>query len=33
MTNDVAQASPDASPSKQPPGMFLLFGVEMWERF
>jgi len=33
MTNDVAQASPDASPSKQPPGLFLLFGVEMWERF
>jgi POT family proton-dependent oligopeptide transporter len=33
MTNDMAQASPDASPSKQPPGLFLLFGVEMWERF
>jgi POT family proton-dependent oligopeptide transporter len=33
MTNDVAQASPDASSSKQPPGLFLLFGVEMWERF
>ena len=33
MKNDVAQASPDASPSKQPPGLFLLFGVEMWERF
>jgi POT family proton-dependent oligopeptide transporter len=33
MNNDVAQASPDASPSKQPPGLFLLFGVEMWERF
>jgi POT family proton-dependent oligopeptide transporter len=33
MTTDVAQASPDASPSKQPPGLFLLFGVEMWERF
>jgi POT family proton-dependent oligopeptide transporter len=33
MTNDVAQACPDVSPSKQPPGLFLLFGVEMWERF
>ena len=33
MNNDVAQASPDASPTKQPPGLFLLFGVEMWERF
>jgi proton-dependent oligopeptide transporter, POT family len=33
MNNDVAQASPDAGPSKQPPGLFLLFGVEMWERF
>jgi POT family proton-dependent oligopeptide transporter len=33
MNNDVAQASPDAGPTKQPPGLFLLFGVEMWERF
>ena len=33
MNNDVAQARPDASPTKQPPGLFLLFGVEMWERF
>jgi len=33
MTNDVARASPDASSTKQPPGLFLLFGVEMWERF
>jgi amino acid/peptide transporter (Peptide:H+ symporter), bacterial/amino acid/peptide transporter (Peptide:H+ symporter), bacterial len=30
---NMAQASPDAGPSKQPPGLFLLFGVEMWERF
>jgi POT family proton-dependent oligopeptide transporter len=33
MNKDVAQASPDAGPTKQPPGLFLLFGVEMWERF
>jgi POT family proton-dependent oligopeptide transporter len=33
MTNNMAQAGPDAGPSKQPPGLFLLFGVEMWERF
>jgi POT family proton-dependent oligopeptide transporter len=33
MNNDLAQASPDAGPTKQPPGLFLLFGVEMWERF
>jgi POT family proton-dependent oligopeptide transporter len=29
MSNDVARSNP----MKQPPGLFLLFGVEMWERF
>jgi POT family proton-dependent oligopeptide transporter len=33
MNDDVAQASPDAGPSRQPPGLYLLFSVEMWERF
>ena len=31
MSNAPAQAS--ANPARQPPGLFLLFGVEMWERF
>jgi len=29
----MAHAGQDAGPTKQPPGLFLLFGVEMWERF
>src|ERR1035437_8091704 len=29
MSNDSARSNP----MKQPPGLFLLFGVEMWERF
>jgi POT family proton-dependent oligopeptide transporter len=29
MSNDVARTNP----TRQPPGLFLLFGVEMWERF
>jgi POT family proton-dependent oligopeptide transporter len=29
MNNDVARTNP----TRQPPGLFLLFGVEMWERF
>ncbi|HEY5281386.1 MAG TPA: MFS transporter, partial [Polyangia bacterium] len=29
MTNDVARTNP----TRQPPGLFLLFGVEMCERF
>ncbi len=33
MNHDVAPASPDAGQAKQPPGLFLLFSVEMWERF
>jgi POT family proton-dependent oligopeptide transporter len=33
MKNDEAQASPELGQTKQPPGLFLLFGVEMWERF
>jgi POT family proton-dependent oligopeptide transporter len=33
MSNEVAPASMAANPARQPPGLFLLFGVEMWERF
>jgi POT family proton-dependent oligopeptide transporter len=33
MSNDVVPANALANPAKQPPGLFLLFGVEMWERF
>jgi len=33
MTSDVAPARGAASLARQPPGLFLLFGVEMWERF
>jgi POT family proton-dependent oligopeptide transporter len=40
MNDDVAQPGPasgqmsgPASTTRQPPGLFLLFGVEMWERF
>jgi len=33
MSNDEVRVSATASQSRQPPGLFLLFGVEMWERF
>jgi POT family proton-dependent oligopeptide transporter len=33
MENDAAHARPVARAYRQPPGLFLLFGVEMWERF
>ncbi|HEX7597924.1 MAG TPA: peptide MFS transporter [Polyangia bacterium] len=29
----MAAASPSVGSSRQPPGLYLLFGVEMWERF
>ena len=32
MTSDAKPAA-SANPIKQPPGLYLLFGVEMWERF
>ncbi|MBN2576141.1 MAG: peptide MFS transporter, partial [Deltaproteobacteria bacterium] len=32
MTSDARPAA-SANPIKQPPGLYLLFGVEMWERF
>jgi len=33
MSNDGAPANAAASLARQPPGLYLLFGVEMWERF
>jgi POT family proton-dependent oligopeptide transporter len=33
MSRDNAPAPPPAKLGRQPPGLFLLFGVEMWERF